>query len=147
MIESHVLSCASHRKSQKVVVVCGESDFDLIFQQLPKPFPTFPFSTPNPIQPNPTTIVICANNSNLGVAVFECRPLSRYSCSTEVRPNTEIKHTIGKNKPSLVSVPIIRVTDQSSVKCHHFKNCNFYKDLYGDRARHARSAHLPYKTL
>ena len=54
---------------------------------------------------------------------------------------------IGKNKPSSVSAPIFRVTDQSTVKCHHFENCNFYKDLYGERARLAHSAHLPYKTL
>ena len=49
--------------------------------------------------------------------------------------NTWIKHTTGKNKPSLVSAPIFRVTDQSTTKCHHFENCNFYKDLYGERAR------------
>ena len=60
---------------------------------------------------------------------------------------TQIIHTTGKNKPSLVSAPIFRVTDQSAMKCHHFENCNFYKDLYGERARLARSAHLPYKTL
>ena len=33
---------------------------------------------------------------------------------------TQIKHTTGKNKPSLVSAPIFRVTDQSTVKCHQF---------------------------
>ena len=33
------------------------------------------------------------------------------------------------------------------VKFHHFENCKFYKDVYGEQARHARSAHLPYKTL
>ena len=53
----------------------------------------------------------------------------------------------GNNKPSVVSELIFRVTDQSTVKCHHFENCNFYKDLYGERTRLARSAHLPYKTL
>ena len=75
------------------------------------------------------------------------RPLSWYSCSANVWSNTWIKHTTAKNKPSLVSAPIFRVTNQSTVKCHHFENCNFYKDLYGERARHARSAPLPYKTL
>ena len=60
---------------------------------------------------------------------------------------TQIKHTTGKNKPSLVSAPIVRVTDQNTVKCHHFKNCNFYKVLYGEQARHAHSAYLPYETL
>ena len=39
-------------------------------------------------------------------------------------------------KPSLVRAPIFRVTDQSIMKCHHFEiYCNFYKDLYGERAR------------
>ena len=61
--------------------------------------------------------------------------------------NTWMKHITEKNKPSLVSAPIFRVTDQSTLKCHHFENCNFYKDLYGERARHACSAHLPYKTF
>ena len=56
-----------------------------------------------------------------------------------------IKHTTGKNKPSLVSALIFRVTDQSTVKCHHFENCNFYKVLYGEQASLARSAHLPQK--
>ena len=74
------------------------------------------------------------------------RPLSRYSCFAKVWSNTWIRHTIGKNKPSLVSAPIFRVTDQSTVKCHHFENCNFYKDLCVERARLDRSAHLPYKT-
>ena len=63
------------------------------------------------------------------------RPLSRYSCSAKVWLNTWIKHTTGKNKPSLVSAPIFRVTDQSNVKCHHFENCTCYKVLYGERAR------------
>ena len=63
------------------------------------------------------------------------RPLSQYSCSTKCWSNTWIKHTTGKNKPSLVSAPNFRVTDQSSVKYHNFENCNFYKDLYGERAR------------
>ena len=52
-------------------------------------------------------------------------PLSRYSCSAKVWPNTWIKYTTGKNKPSLVSAPIFRVTDQSTVKCHHFENWGF----------------------
>ena len=60
---------------------------------------------------------------------------------------TVIKHIIGKNKPSLVLAPIFRVADQSTVKCHHFENCHFCKILYGERAKHAHSAHLPYKTL
>ena len=34
-----------------------------------------------------------------------------------------------------------------SSKCNHFENCNFYKDLYGELARLARSAHPSYKTL
>ena len=63
------------------------------------------------------------------------RPLSRYSCSAKFRSNTGIKHSTGKNKPSLVSAPIFRVTDQSTVKCHHFENCNLYKVLYGEQAR------------
>ena len=75
------------------------------------------------------------------------RPLSRCSCSAKVWSNTWLKHTTRKNKPSLVSAPIFRVTHQSTVKCHHFENCNLYKDLYGERVRLARSAHLPYKTL
>ena len=75
------------------------------------------------------------------------RPLSRYSCcSAKVWSNTWIKHTTEKNKPSLVSAPTFRVTDQSTVKCHQFENCNFNKDLYGEWARLARSVHLPYKT-
>ena len=68
------------------------------------------------------------------------RFLSRYSCSAKVRSNTS-----GKNRPTLVSAPIFRVTDQSKVKCHHFENCNFNKDLYGEWASLAHSAHLPYK--
>ena len=60
------------------------------------------------------------------------RPLSRYSCSARVWSNTQIKHTTGKNKPSLVSALIFRVTDQSTVKCHHFENCKFYRVLYGE---------------
>ena len=76
------------------------------------------------------------------------RPLSRYNCSAKVWSNTWIKHTTGKNKPSLVSTPIFRVTDQSTVKCHPFENYNFYKVLYGECTRLAPSAHiLPYKTL
>ena len=55
--------------------------------------------------------------------------------------------THGKDKPSLVNAPIFRVTDQSTVKCHHFENLIFCKVLYGERARLARSAHIPYKTL
>ena len=43
------------------------------------------------------------------------RPLSRYSCSAKVWSNTWIKHTAGKNKPRLVSAPIFRVTDQSTM--------------------------------
>ena len=39
----------------------------------------------------------------------------------------------GKNKPSLVSAPIFRVADQSTVKYHRFENCNFYKVLYGEQ--------------
>ena len=58
----------------------------------------------------------------------------------------EQNYTTGKSKPtSLVSVPIFRVTDQSTVKCHHFENCTFYKVLYGEQVRLARSVHLPYK--
>ena len=33
------------------------------------------------------------------------------------------KNTTEKNKPSLVSPPILKVTDQSTVKCHHLENC------------------------
>ena len=62
-------------------------------------------------------------------------------------PNTKIKHTTGKNKSSLVSAPIFRVTDQSTVKCHHFENCHFYEVLYGEWASLACSSYLPYKTL
>ena len=47
--------------------------------------------------------------------------------------------TTGKNKPSVESELIFRVTDQSTVKCHHFENCNFYKVLYGERTRLAQS--------
>ena len=47
-------------------------------------------------------------------------PLSRYSCSSLSFIKNIIKHTTGKNKPSLVSAPVFRVTDQSTVKCHHF---------------------------
>ena len=50
-----------------------------------------------------------------------------------------IKHTVKtyhwKDKPSLVSAPIFRVTDQTTVTCHHFENCKLYKVLYGERAR------------
>ena len=64
------------------------------------------------------------------------RLLSRYSCSAKVRANTyQIKHTKGKNKLRLVGAPIFRVTEESTVKCHHFESCNFYKVLYGERAR------------
>ena len=66
------------------------------------------------------------------------RPLSRYSCSAKVWSKTWIKHTTGKNKPSLVSALIFWVTDQTTMKCHHFENCDFYKVLYGERARHAK---------
>ena len=61
-------------------------------------------------------MILCARN----------RPLSWYSCSAKVWSNTCIKHTTGKNKPSLVSAPIFRVTDQSTVKCHRFENCIFF---------------------
>ena len=37
-----------------------------------------------------------------------------YSCSAKVWPNTWIKHTTGKNKTSLETAPIFRVTDQST---------------------------------
>ena len=73
--------------------------------------------------------------TNVSTITWRNRPLSRYSCSAKVWSNTRIKHTTGKNKPSLVSAPIFRVTNQSTVKCHHFENCNFYKVLYGERAR------------
>ena len=33
------------------------------------------------------------------------------------------------------------------MKWHHFENGNFFKILYGERARLAYSAHLPYNTL
>ena len=82
-----------------------------------------------------------------GLYFLQCnRPLTRYSCSAKVWSNTRIQHTTGKNKPSLVSAPIFRVTDHE-VECHQFENCNFYKVLYGEQARLARSAHLPHKTL
>ena len=45
-----------------------------------------------------------------------------------------------KEQTNLVSAPIFRVTDQSTVKCHHFENVNFYKDLSSERARLACSA-------
>ena len=42
-------------------------------------------------------------------------PLSWYSCSAKVWSNTWIKHTTGKNEPRLVSAPIFRVRDQSTI--------------------------------
>ena len=55
--------------------------------------------------------------------------------------NTCIKHTIGKNKPCLVSTPIFRVRHVQST--YHelplFWKLYFYKVLYGERARLAHS--------
>ena len=61
-----------------------------------------------------------------------------HGTAAKVWSYTRIGHTTGKNKPSLVSAPIVRVTDQSTVKCHHFENCNFYKDLYGELICHTK---------
>ena len=55
-------------------------------------------------------------------------------CQSLIKHTNKTHHW--KDKPSLVSAPIFRLTDQSTVKCHHFENCKyFYKELYGERAR------------
>ena len=55
--------------------------------------------------------------------------------------NTCIKHTIGKNKPCLVSTPIFRVRHVQSTyhELPSFWKLYFYKVLYGERARLAHS--------
>lgn len=54
---------------------------------------------------------------------------------TNKKSNKNIKQTTGKIQPKVVSEPILKIRDQTTVKHHRFENVNFYKVLYGGLAR------------